>query len=58
MEAELTAQGDPRMLGRGQVFDQYQPTSGAGFYEKHMRGERPNAGWVNPTDFEKEPIQP
>jgi arylsulfatase A-like enzyme len=58
MEAELTAQRDPRMLGRGQVFDQYEPTSGAGFYEKYLRGERPTAGWVNPTDFEKEPIQP
>jgi arylsulfatase A-like enzyme len=58
MEAELKAQGDPRMAGRGHFFDEYQPTSGDGFYEKFMRGEKPNAGWVSPTDFEKEPIEP
>jgi hypothetical protein len=58
MEAELKAQGDPRMFGRGQIFDQYKPTSGDGFYEKFMRGEKPSAGWVGPNDFEKEPIRP
>jgi N-sulfoglucosamine sulfohydrolase len=58
MESELRAQGDPRMAGRGHVFDEYQPTSGDGFYEKFMRGEKPSAGWVSPTDFEKEPIKP
>ena len=58
MESELRAQGDPRMAGRGHVFDEYQPTSGDGFYEKFMRGEKPSAGWVSPTDFEKEPINP
>lgn len=52
MEAELTQQQDPRMAGNGAVFDQYPPTAGAGFYEKHQRGETPSAGWVNPTDFE------
>ncbi|HEX5104192.1 MAG TPA: sulfatase [Pirellulaceae bacterium] len=58
MEAELKTQEDPRMSGRGRVFDEYPPTSGVGFYEKFIRGEKPNAGWVSPTDFEKEPIQP
>jgi N-sulfoglucosamine sulfohydrolase len=58
MESELRAQGDPRMAGRGHVFDEYQPTNGDGFYEKFMRGEKPSAGWVTPTDFEKEPIKP
>ena len=58
METKLKAQGDPRMAGRGHIFDEYQPTSGDGFYEKFMRGEKPNAGWVSPTDFEKEPIEP
>jgi N-sulfoglucosamine sulfohydrolase len=33
------------------------PTNGEGFYEKFMRGEKTNAGWVSPTDFEKAPIQ-
>ena len=44
------------MFGKGHVFDEYEPTSGAGFYEKYMRGEKPRAGWVSETDFEKEPI--
>jgi hypothetical protein len=57
MENELTAQGDPRMLGRGRVFDEYKPTSGDGFYEKFLRGENPPAGWVNKSDFEKEPLK-
>jgi hypothetical protein len=58
METKLKEQQDPRMDGRGYVFDQYPPTSGDGFYEKFMRGEKVQAGWVNPTDFEKEPIRP
>jgi hypothetical protein len=58
MEQELIEQGDPRMLGQGHIFDAYIPTAGAGFYEKFMRGEKVNAGWVSPTDFEKAPIQP
>jgi N-sulfoglucosamine sulfohydrolase len=44
------------MFGHGRLFDEYTPTSGDGFYEKHMRGEEVNAGWVNPTDFERELI--
>jgi N-sulfoglucosamine sulfohydrolase len=58
MESELKAQGDPRMAGNGRVFDEYPATSGAGFYEKFMRGEKVSAGWVTPTDFEKEPVEP
>ena len=58
MESELKAQGDPRMAGNGRVFDEYPATNGAGFYEKFMRGEKVNAGWVTPTDFEKEPVEP
>ena len=57
MEAELKSQNDPRMAGNGKVFDEYPPTNGQGFYEKYMRGEKTNAGWVSPTDFEKAPIQ-
>lgn len=58
MESELKAQGDPRMAGNGRVFDEYPATNGAGFYERFMRGEKVSAGWVTPTDFEKEPIEP
>src|SRR5262249_42906882 len=56
MERELRAQGDPRMFGRGRVFDQY-PYANAeqqNFYERFMRGEKLKAGWVNESDFEKE----
>jgi hypothetical protein len=53
MEKMLQSQGDPRMDGRGDVFDKYSPTTGDGFYEKFMRGEAVNAGWVEPTDFEQ-----
>jgi hypothetical protein len=55
MEDELRGQGDPRMFGQGHVFDEYKPTQGEGFYEKAMRGEKVNAGWVNPSDFEPKP---
>lgn len=55
-ETMLKAQGDPRMDGRGTVFDNDTPTNGDGFYEKFMRGEKVNAGWVEPTDFEKQPF--
>ena len=58
MIAELTSQGDPRMLGKGEIFDRY-PYSGAAtdnFYERFMAGEKVKAGWVSPDDFEKQPL--
>jgi hypothetical protein len=57
MTAKLKAQGDPRMSGKGNVFDEYPVTSGQGFHERFLRGEEVQAGWVNETDFEKEPIR-
>jgi arylsulfatase A-like enzyme len=57
LTALLKAQGDPRMSGHGQVFDEYEPTNGQGFYEKYLRGEKPKAGWVNESDFEPAPLQ-
>jgi N-sulfoglucosamine sulfohydrolase len=56
MERVLTSQQDPRMLGQGDVFDRYPPTSGAGFYERYLRGERPATGWVSESDFEPAPL--
>ena len=58
MEAALRAQADPRLLGRGAEFDRYPyaDTTGRGFYERFMAGEELRAGWVEPTDFEPEPI--
>jgi arylsulfatase A-like enzyme len=60
MERELRAQGDPRMSGRGGVFDRYvyAEERTRNFYERFLRGEPVVAGWVNPSDFEKTPIKP
>ncbi len=57
MFAQLRQQGDPRMEGRGHVFDEYPHASAAhrNFYERYLRGEKLQAGWVNPTDFEPQP---
>ena len=53
--SELKRQGDPRMFGRGFVFDDYiyADKSTRNFYERYKKGEKFNAGWVNDTDFEK-----
>ncbi|MDI1248800.1 MAG: sulfatase [Lacunisphaera sp.] len=58
METMLRAQGDPRMEGCGEIFDRYKPTKGDGLFEQVMRGEKVETGWVNPTDFEPQPIKP
>jgi N-sulfoglucosamine sulfohydrolase len=53
---ELKQQEDPRMFGKGYIFDEY-PYSGDGskdFYNRYMNGEEMNAGWVNKSDFEKD----
>ncbi len=55
---ELKEQGDPRQFGNGHIFDEY-PYSGPStdrFYERYTSGESLRAGWVSPSDFEKEPI--
>ena len=56
MESELAEQDDPRIQGHGDVFDAYLNASEPvrHFYERTMAGETPNAGWVNPTDFQAE----
>jgi len=56
MEAELKKQDDPRMFGNGDVFDAYEPSAGSMFYEKYFAGEEVNFGWINKSDFEKEPL--
>jgi hypothetical protein len=55
---ELREQGDPRMFGNGDVFDNY-PYSGTltdNFYQRYTNGEKVRAGWVNSSDFEKEKL--
>ncbi|MBL9199991.1 MAG: sulfatase [Opitutaceae bacterium] len=58
MHAALKAQEDPRMFGRGDVFDKYLHANPqhVNFHERYMKGEKLNAGWVRPTDFEKAPL--
>ncbi len=53
---ELQEQGDPRMFGKGHVFDEYQYANenNRNFYERYMKGEDVKAGWVNESDFEKD----
>ncbi|MBM3999603.1 MAG: sulfatase [Planctomycetes bacterium] len=60
MIGELTEQLDPRMDGRGGVFEAfpYANEETRGFYERYLRGEKVRAGWVSPTDFEPGPIVP
>ncbi len=53
--AELKAQGDPRIVGDGSVFDKYLHANPGhvNFYERFMAGEKLKAPWVNESDFEK-----
>ena len=53
--ASLREQGDPRMLGNGNVFDEYEyaDTKHLNFYNRYVRGEElTGMHWVSPTDFE------
>lgn len=60
MKARLEEQGDPRMFGQGHLFDEYPIHTDAtrNFHERFLKGEldRSAAGWVDPTDFEDEPL--
>jgi hypothetical protein len=54
--SELTVQGDPRILGNGDIFDRYvyADEKSRDFYNRYMRGElsKSSAGWIDSTDFE------
>ncbi len=54
MEQELKEQQDPRMFGKGYIFDEYPYSNPEhrNFYERHMKGEKIHTGWVNDSDFE------
>jgi N-sulfoglucosamine sulfohydrolase len=54
---ELKRQEDPRVTGRGAVFDTYPCASPRerGFYERFMRGEINTASWVNESDANVSP---
>ena len=58
MTSELKAQGDPRILGNGEIFESYEYAQPAqrDFYNRFMAGEDLRAGWINQTDIEKEKL--
>jgi hypothetical protein len=59
MLAELRAQHDPRMEGKGEQFDRYPNVGEAhDFYNRFMRHEPVKAGWASPGDFEKPGFDP
>jgi N-sulfoglucosamine sulfohydrolase len=53
---KLKEEEDPRMIGQGHVFDDYEYANDAtvNFYSRYMEGEKMNTGWVNDSDFEKQ----
>ena len=55
MEQELKSQQDPRMFGKGYLFDQYPygETRVINFYERFMKGEKIKTPWVRESDYEK-----
>lgn len=60
MFAELKQQQDPRVLGKGDVFDQYPffQQSSFFFYERYKNGEikEYQTDWVTPSDYEKNSV--
>ncbi len=54
MYDELMKQGDPRILGNGDIFDHYRyaDIKTVDFYTRFKNGEKIAAGWVNKSDFE------
>lgn len=58
MVQELLSQNDRRMIGQEEFFEKipYVNRGNADFYNRFMKGEKVKAGWVNPTDFEKEKL--
>lgn len=58
MIGRLLEQDDRRMLGKGDYFEKipYVNKSQADFYNRFIKGEKLKAGWVNPSDFEKEKL--
>jgi N-sulfoglucosamine sulfohydrolase len=55
----LKEQEDPRMFGRGYVFDAYPYSDRrhVNFYQRYIiEGEEMNTGWVNESDYENEPL--
>lgn len=64
MTARLAAQGDPRTLGKGQIYDTYPYAQERlrDYYKKFTtgwkdeKGRSLSAGWINETDIEPHPL--
>jgi N-sulfoglucosamine sulfohydrolase len=53
---KLRQDGDPRMFGKGDVFDTYPYSEDIrNYYNRVMAGEKLKAGWINESDIEKIP---
>ncbi|BAX79091.1 sulfatase family protein [Labilibaculum antarcticum] len=53
METELKEQADPRILGNGDIFDEYEYSGPVkDFYNRYMKGEDIPTHWVNKSDFD------
>lgn len=53
MTARLVEQEDPRIFGRGEIFDKFPDMSSAyQFWNRTKVGEKVPSGWINKTDFE------
>ena len=53
LKQKLTLQGDPRILGNGDIFDNYIYRGAVrNYYNRFMSGEKIAAGWVSETDYE------
>ena len=55
MKEKLTQQNDPRILGDGDIFDNYEYAGAVqNYYNRFMSGENVPAGWVNKTDYDSD----
>lgn len=55
MVKRLTEQGDPRILGNGDIFDNYSYSGEVqNYYNRFMAGEKVKAGWVEETDYDSD----
>ncbi len=55
MKEKLTEQADPRILGNGDIFDNYEYQGAVqNYYNRYMSGEKVPAGWVNKSDYDSD----
>jgi len=55
MKQKLTEQNDPRILGNGDIFDNYSYQGAVrNYYNRFMSGENVPAGWVNKSDYDSD----